>query len=81
MARMPLKRTQQEEINVSDLMTQADAAKARGVSRAAITDLVKRGRLRTVELFGKKLVYRSEVEGFEAEHKGWPKGKPRKQDS
>lgn len=78
MAKKPLKATQQEDIDVSDLMTQAEAAKARGVSRAAITDLVKRGRLRTVELFGKKLVYRSEVEGFEAEHKGWPKGKPRK---
>jgi excisionase family DNA binding protein len=81
MAKKPSKATQQGDIDVSDLMTQAEAAKARGVSRAAITDLVKRGRLRTVELFGKKLVYRSEVEGFEAEHKGWPKGKRRKQSS
>ncbi len=81
MPKRPVKQEQREDINVSDLMTQADAAKTRGVSRAAITDLVKRGRLRTVELFGKKLVYRSEIENFEAEHKGWPKGKPRKQDS
>jgi excisionase family DNA binding protein len=67
------------EVDVNDLITQAEAAEMRGVSRAAITDLVKRGRLRTVELFGKKLLYRSEVENFEPEHKGWPKGKPRKE--
>jgi hypothetical protein len=67
-----------EKIDVADLVTQAEAAEIRGVSRAAITDLVKRGRLRTVELFGKKLVYRSEIENFAPEYKGWPKGKPRK---
>jgi predicted DNA-binding protein YlxM (UPF0122 family) len=68
----------QGEIDMSDLITQAEAAEMRGVSRAAITDLVKRGRLRTVEMFGKKLVYRSEITNFEKEHKGWPKGKARK---
>ena len=66
------------EIDMSDLMTQAEAAELRGVTRAAITDLVKRGRLRTIKLFGKKLVYRSEVESFRKDSKGWPKGKPRK---
>lgn len=68
------------EIDVNDLMTQADAAGMRGVSRAAITDLVKRGRLRSVEMFGKKLVYRSEVESFQKQSKGWPKGKSRTED-
>lgn len=66
------------EINMSDMITQIEAAGIRGVSRAAITDLVNRGRLRSVELFGKRLVFRSEVEEFEREHKGWPKGKARK---
>lgn len=66
-------------IDVNDLMTQAEAAEIRGVSRAAITDLVKRGRLRVVEMFGKKLVYRSEVVSFQKDSKGWPKGKSRKE--
>ena len=63
---------------MDDLITQAEAAEIRRVSRAAITDLVKRGRLRTVEMFGKKLVFRSEVVAFQKESKGWPKGKSRK---
>ncbi len=67
-----------EKFDMADLITQVEAAQIRSVSRAAITDLVKRGRLRTVELFGKKLVLRSEVENFEPERKGWPKGKSRK---
>jgi excisionase family DNA binding protein len=47
-----------------DLITQADAAKLRGVSLASINELVQRGRLRVVELFGRKLLYRAEVESF-----------------
>lgn len=71
-------RPEGESVDLNDLITQAEAAQLRGITRAAITDLVKRGRLRTVQRFGKKLVFRSEVENFQAEHKGWPKGKPRK---
>lgn len=67
-----------EEINMADLITQAEAARIRGVSLASIAELVTRGRLRHVEMFGKRLVFRSEVEAFERERKGWPKGKPRK---
>lgn len=47
-----------------DLITQAEAAKLRGVSLASINELVQRGRLRVVELFGRKLLYRAEVESF-----------------
>jgi excisionase family DNA binding protein len=72
------KRRDSAKVDMTDLMTQAEAAELRGVSRAAITDLVKRGRLRIVKMFGKKLVYRSEVEHFEPVRKGWPKGKARK---
>ena len=75
---MATKKKLELEVDVKDLMTQADAAELRGVSRAAITDLVKRGRLNTVEMFGKRLVFRSEVVAFEPVHKGWPKGKARK---
>jgi excisionase family DNA binding protein len=62
-----------------DLISQTEAAEMRGVSRAAIRDLVKRGRLRSVEVGGRPLVYRSEVEKFETlPASGWPKGKKRK---
>jgi excisionase family DNA binding protein len=62
-----------------DLISQTEAAEMRGVSRAAIRDLVKRGRLRSVEVGGRPLVYRSEVEKFETlPASGWPKGKSRK---
>jgi hypothetical protein len=47
-----------------DLITQAEAAKVRGVTLASINELVQRGRLRVVELFGRKLLYRAEVESF-----------------
>ncbi len=60
------------------LITQAEAAEIRGVSVAAINDLVRRGRIRSEEKYGKVLVYRSEVEGFQPVRAGWPKGKPRK---
>lgn len=73
--------TEEGEIDMADLITQAEAARIRGVTPASIAELVTRGRLRHVQMFGKRLVFRSEVEAFEREHKGWPKGKPRKQDS
>jgi excisionase family DNA binding protein len=57
---------------VADLITQTEAAKLRGVTRPAIGDLIKRGRLRSVNMFGKTLVYRSEVEGFEELKAGRP---------
>ena len=62
-----------------DLITLSEAATIRGNKDvSAISHLVRRGRLRSVERFGKTLVYRSEVEAFEPSHAGWPKGKPRK---
>lgn len=48
-----------------DWISQANAAKLRNVSRQAISDLVKRGRLSTVTVAGRTLVLRSEVEAFE----------------
>ncbi len=62
----------------NNLITQAEAAKIRGVTVSAISDLVKRGRIRSEERYGKVLVYRSDVEDFQPVRKGWPKGKPRK---
>jgi excisionase family DNA binding protein len=62
---------------ISDLISQAEAARLRGVTRAAIQDLVRRGRIHSVEVGGRTLVYRSEVENYE---KGEP-GRPPKGDS
>jgi hypothetical protein len=59
---------------IADLITQKEAALIRGVTQAAIGDLIKRRRLRSVELFGKVLVYRSEVMAFK-EQKTGPKTK------
>lgn len=61
-----------EALNLKDLISQAEAAEIRGVSRASINELVKRGRLRSVEIGGKTFLYRSEVESFEPQPGGRP---------
>lgn len=65
------------DVDMSDLITQSEAAELRGVSLSAIANLVKRGRLDKVERFGKTLVKRSQVQALD-DLRGWPKGKPRK---
>lgn len=50
----------------ADWITQAEAARIRGVSQQAIANLVARGRLRSVLVAGRTFVYRSEVESFVA---------------
>jgi hypothetical protein len=57
-----------------DLITVSEAAKIRGVTTTAIHNLIKRDRLRSVELFGETFVYKSEVENFE---RGKPGRRPR----
>lgn len=59
-------------MNLDDLISQADAAELRGVSRASINELVKRGRLRSVDIAGKVFLYRSEVKAFEPQSGGRP---------
>jgi hypothetical protein len=46
------------------LISQAKAAEMCGMTRAAIQDLVRRQRFRSVEVEGRDLVYRKEVEAF-----------------
>jgi excisionase family DNA binding protein len=58
---------------MSDLISQAEAARLRGVTRAAIADLIKRGKLRAREIGGRNLVYRSEVVNYEKGAAGRPK--------
>lgn len=64
------KKEKKDEGAVIDLISQAEAARIRGVSRAAIRDLIRRERLRSVSVGGRELVYRSEVEAFEKEKPG-----------
>lgn len=67
---MTKKSTQNEGNDMSDFVTVTEAAQIRGVSRAAIHELVQRGRLRSKKMFGRVLLYRSEVESFEKEKPG-----------
>ncbi len=57
---------------MEDLITPAEAARLRGVTRSAITDLMKRGRLQTIEVGGRPFLYRKEVENFSPEITGRP---------
>lgn len=69
------KKEKKVEDGMSDLISQAEAARIRGVTRAAIRDLIRRERLRSVAIGGRELVYRSEVKAFEKDKPG-----PRKND-
>lgn len=57
---------------LDDLISQAAAAKLRGVTRAAIADLIKRNRIASVEVGGRRLVYRSEIENYKIGAAGRP---------
>jgi excisionase family DNA binding protein len=67
---MAKRKSQRTGEDVGDLITIAEAARLRDVSRSAISELVRRGRLRSVEMFGRVLVYRSEVESFQKQKPG-----------
>jgi hypothetical protein len=62
-----------EAINPRDLITRTQAAELRGVSRAAIGDLIKRGRLHPIDIAGRAFLSRHEVESFEPELGGRPR--------
>jgi len=61
-------------MKTSDLISQAAAARLRGVDRAAIANLIRRGRLRTKLIGGVPHVYLSEVLNFKPRKPG-PKPK------
>ena len=62
-----------KKISVEDLISLAEAARLRGVSRQAIDDLVKRGKIQTVEIAGRRLVRKQDVDGYEQELGGRPR--------
>jgi predicted DNA-binding protein YlxM (UPF0122 family) len=55
-----------------DWISQAEAARIRGVTRQAIHDLVRRERVRTLEIGDKVLVFREDIENFERNKGGRP---------
>lgn len=68
------KKVKENVEDIADLISQAEAARLRGVTRAAISDLIKRGKIRAVSLASRQLVYRSEVVSYEKGAAGRPKG-------
>jgi len=57
---------------MQDLITPAEAARVRKVTRSAITDLMKRGRLKIREIGGRQFLFRNEVENFTPDITGRP---------
>lgn len=63
----------------NDLMRQSSAARLRGVSPAAIAQLISRGRLKAYDIDGVPHVSRREVLNIERQTPGpKPNGKPKK---
>ncbi|MGP8260039.1 MAG: helix-turn-helix domain-containing protein [Acidobacteriaceae bacterium] len=58
--------------NGLEWVSQAEAARIRGVSRQAISRLIKKGRLQVLEIGGKVLLNRSEIEAFVPDPPGRP---------
>ena len=65
--KLPSKTIQKEDSN--KYFSQAEAARRRGVSKQAIAALIERRRLTPVEVAGRIVVLRSEIEGFVARPK------------
>jgi hypothetical protein len=61
---------QPEMLDTNEWMSKGDAARARGVSRQAIWELVNRGRLTTYRFKGRVYVSRAEVLGFAPRPRG-----------
>lgn len=64
-------------VNPIEWMSQAEAAVLREVSRQAIANLIRRGRIRVLEIGGRRLVNRQEVLSFHPKSPGRPRVNPR----
>jgi hypothetical protein len=64
---MRRKAEEQKAADEKALISQAKAAEMCGMTRAAIHDLVRSQRFRSVEVEGRDLVYLKEVEAFAVE--------------
>jgi excisionase family DNA binding protein len=67
---MANKRDSSEPLDLKVWMSKGDASRARGVSRQAIWELVRRGRLTTRLYKGRVYVSRAEVMGFKPRPRG-----------
>src|ERR1700737_4609901 len=67
--------------DLSTLISQKEAAEIRGVSIAAIGDLIKRGRLAPVEIAGRKYLRRKDIVKFKALRRGRPNATARRSKS
>ena len=67
---MPHKSDNSETLDLNVWMSKGDASRARGVSRQAIWELVRRGRLTTRVYKGRVYVSRAEVMGFKRRPRG-----------
>jgi hypothetical protein len=61
------------KIDLSDLVSQREAAEMRGVTVQAIHFLVKRGRFTIIEVSGKTFLLRKEVEDYKPSAGGRPR--------
>lgn len=59
--------------DLSNWISQSEAARLRGVTRQAIAKLIKNKRLKTLEIGGHTLVSKEEVMSFKALSAGRPK--------
>lgn len=66
---MKTKTELEQDATGEPLISQAKAAELCGLTRAAIHEMVRRGRLQSVEAEGRDLVYHREVEAFVAENR------------
>jgi excisionase family DNA binding protein len=62
-----------ESVDPQDWVSQAEAARIRGVSRQAIAKLVRGGRIRTLEIGGNILVHREDIALYKPLLSGRPK--------
>jgi excisionase family DNA binding protein len=65
----------EEPISPSDWVSQAEAAQLRGVSRQAISKLVRNGRLKSIVVGGHRLVSRADLLSFRPRAAGRPRAK------
>lgn len=63
------------KIDPEELISQAQAAKIRGVSHQAIVDLVARGKFKTFKIGDKVFLLRKEVENYKPGRAGRPRKK------
>ncbi len=63
-----------KKLLIRDWVSQSEAARIRNVTPQAIGRLIKKGRFRTLEIAGKVLLHRREVENYKPK----PTGRPRK---